>query len=426
MPLDLRDVFRAAVDAVSPETLIPSAVSMADDALQIGDITLDLNAFGHCTVCGSGKAAAPMAQAMEKILGNRCGGGVIVSPDTPVHLQYATCIQSTHPLPSQQSVKAADALGALFSQAKADDLILYLLSGGTSALIEKPLEGLSLEAIVDTTKVLLENGCSIEETNAVRKHLSQIKGGRLAAQTGATVVVLVISDVIGDDLQTIGSAPLHSDATTYADVVSLLESRGLMNRLSPAVRTTLVRGAEGAIADTPKQVKPTVTHLLLASNRQALEAAARYADAQGVRTELEPEPIRGSVEEAAAAFCERFKALEPGTLLLCGGETTVQVNGSGKGGRNQHFALLCLQTLQACCAYEILCAGTDGIDGNSDAAGAVISDTLYTEAAAAGIDADHYTRTYDSNGFFARLDALIDTGYTGTNVMDIVIAYKKE
>lgn len=426
MALDLRAVFQTAIDAVMPEKLIPSSVSMANGALKIGDTALDLNDYAHCTVCGSGKAAGPMAQAMEKILQNRCSGGVIISPEKPVHLQYATCIQSTHPLPSQLSLKAADALQSLFRQTGKGDLIIYLLSGGTSSLIEKPLNGLTLDDIIDTTRRLLENGCSIEETNAVRKHLSMIKGGRLAALTDATILVLVISDVIGDDLQTIGSAPLHSDASSYADVVSMLEARGLMAQLSDRVKAVLMQGASGQIPDTPSHVKPNVIHLILSSNKQALEAAASYADLFGVLTLVEPTPISGSVEEAAKAFCERFKALEPGTLLLAGGETTVKVQGSGKGGRNQHFALLCLQQLADCCSYEIICAGSDGIDGNSDAAGAKISDRLYSEAKQTGLNMLDYINNFDSNTFFAQLDALIVTGYTGTNVMDIIIAHKKD
>lgn len=422
--MTLEPLFEAALSAVAPHRLIPAVASMRGTILTIDDLNFDLAHYHNCLLCGSGKAAAAMAQAFETILANRCGGGIVVAPDTPVHLQCATCIPSTHPLPSEQSVIAADAMGSLFDQAGPNDLIIYLLSGGTSALLEKPLPPLTLEDMINTTRILLENGCSIDEINAVRKHLSAIKGGRLAARTPATVVVLVISDVIGDDLQTIGSAPLHSDASTYREVVTMLQARELLPKLTPAVQSLLQRGAAGAIAETPKQVRPGVLHRLIASNHHALEAAAAAARERGIRTRIESRPLCGDVAAAAQAFAERFKVLPPGTLLLSGGETTVQVRGHGKGGRNQHFALLLLQHLHTSCSYTILCAGSDGIDGNSDAAGALISDTLFKDARQRGIDLQCHIDTFDSYTFFQQLDASIMTGYTGTNVMDVVLAYK--
>ncbi|UFS61601.1 DUF4147 domain-containing protein [Sulfurimonas sp. HSL-3221] len=421
---ELESLFGAAVDAVMPQRMLPGRMRLHDGVLSVGGEQLDLERYGNLYLCGAGKAALPMAEACEAILGERIAGGVIVTPEAERPLGYCTYVHSTHPLPSEESVEAAERLMEQFARAGERDLILFLLSGGTSALIEKPLPPVTLAAMAETTRLLLENGCSIEETNSVRKHLSMIKGGRLAQMTRATVLVLVVSDVIGDDLETIGSAPLYCDRSTYADVTALLRGRGLMERLPETVREVLTKGEKGGVPETPTLPLPTVKHLLIGSNKQALEAAAACGVEYGRDVRVVETPIEGDVAEAAEAFCRRFKSLPPGTLLLQGGETTVTVSGGGRGGRNQHFALLCLRHLGTECSYDIICAGTDGIDGNSDAAGARISDALFRRCSIAEID-DALAR-FDSNTFFAGKEALIETGYTGTNVMDVVLAYKGE
>jgi len=422
MPSELASVFGAAVDAVMPQRMIPGRMRLEGEVLHIGAERFDLQRCGRRYLCGAGKAALPMAEACEAILGERIDGGVIVTPEAPRPLQYCSCVHSTHPLPSEESIAAAEALTALFAGAGEADLILFLLSGGTSALIEKPVPPVSLEEMARTTKLLLENGCSIDETNSVRKHLSTIKGGRLAQLTTARVVVLVVSDVIGDDLETIGSAPLYCDRSTYTGVSAMLHGKGLFDRLPESVRKVLSEGERGARPETPSEPPASVTHLLVGSNRLALAAAAARGSALGYDVRLVETPVEGDVAEAAEAFCRRFEALPPGTLMIQGGETTVTVSGNGRGGRNQHFALLCMQRLKTRTVYDIICAGTDGIDGNSDAAGARISDALFRRCGAGEIDAA--LARFDSNTFFARQGALIRTGYTGTNVMDIVIAYK--
>jgi len=424
MKIDLNTVFDIAIDAVRPKNIISKIITLKENELAVGNTFVDLEAYSYCYLCGSGKAAADMAVEMEKILGSKWGGGVIVSPEPPTYLQYATCIEATHPLPSSKSIAAADAMIGCFENTTKKDLIVYLLSGGTSALMEKPIPPITLDDFIATTQLLLDNGFSIEEINAVRKHLSQIKGGKLAEKTDATIITLVISDVVGNDLRTIGSAPLHSDASSYADVMSLLQERKLLSKLAPSVQEVLQKGFNGEIKETPKTIRDNVTHQLLSSNINALKAAEDYARKQGITVKLDLNPLHGSVESAAERFIEQFKSLTPGTLLLLGGETTVTVTGSGRGGRNQHFSLLCLQALMDCCPYEIIAAGTDGIDGNSDAAGAIISDKLYTKTKEQGIDLLPFIQNFDSNTLFEQLEATIKTGYTGTNVTDILIAYK--
>lgn len=419
---ELPEIFDAAVTSVMPQTMMRRAVRLEHNVLYVGTHKLDLERYDRLYLCGAGKAALPMAEACEALLHARIAGGVVVTPEAEAPLHHCTYMHSTHPIPSQESIDAAEALMAQFEAAGERDLILFLLSGGASALIEKPLPPVTLAEMAATTKLLLENGCTIGETNAVRKHLSMLKGGRLARMTEATVVVLVISDVIGDDLETIGSGPLYCDGSTYAEAAGMLRAKGLLSRLPERVRQVLEQGERGLLEETPETPPPHVTHLLLASNRQALEAAAERAVDAGMKVHLEHEPIRGDVAEAAARFCRTFEALPPRALLLCGGETTVTVRGGGRGGRNQHFALLCLQRLGDRFAYDIICAGTDGIDGNSEAAGARISDRLY--AASTPREMAAAAEAFDSNGFFERKGAAIRTGYTGTNVMDLVIAYK--
>jgi glycerate 2-kinase len=421
---ELPDLFEAAVEAVMPQTMIPAVMHLDDGVLHIDGESFDLERYHRLFLCGAGKASLPMAEACEMILGKHIDGGVIVSPEDERPLRYCSYVHSTHPIPSQESVAAADRMIEQFDAASQEDLILFLLSGGSSALLEKPIAPVSLEDMALTTKLLLENGCSIEETNAVRKHLSLIKGGRLARLTKARVVVLVVSDVIGDEFATIGSGPLYCDPSTYEAAAELVQEKGIADRLPKRVRSLLDAGAHGRIGETPKTLSPQVTHLLLGSNRRALEAAAESAIEHGRDVRLKKAPLHGDVAAAAEEFCRAFDALPPGRVLLLGGETTVTVGGNGRGGRNQHFALLCLQRLKTNFVYDMICAGTDGIDGNSEAAGARISDALYRRCTPQEIEGA--LEQFDSNTFFASKKALIETGYTGTNVMDIVIAYKGE
>lgn len=424
MEPDLRDIFQHAVHAVMPHNVIAADVKRDQNHLIIQDHCYDLNTFSHCYVCGSGKAAGAMAESIESLLEDLISGGIIVSPDSNANFKRLMHKQSTHPLPSLQSVEAAEAMIHQFEKATRRDLIIYLLSGGTSALIEKPISTLTLDDFIATTQLLLANGLSIDEVNAVRKHLSLIKGGRLAQATEATVIVLVISDVIGDDLHTIGSAPLYCDTKTYFDVRRLLKESNLIDKLRPSVLHIIESGCDGTIKETPKSPKSNVTHILLSGNTQALESAQSYAQAQSIRTVLDKTPLSGDVSEGVASFLQTFESLPDDTLLLRGGECTVTVRGEGKGGRNQHFALLCLDQLRNRFNYTLIAAGTDGIDGNSDAAGAIISNALFDRATAHGVQIEDAIRQFDSGGFFDSLGASILTGYTRTNVMDVVIAYK--
>lgn len=424
MFIDLFSLFERAIDAVMPEKVVPAHLKREENILYLDGTPYDLARFERCYLCGSGKAADAMAPAAERILGPYCNGGVIVSPEVSQQAHVYRHFRGTHPLPSQHSVTAGEALIEQFASATENDLILFLLSGGTSALIERPVPPITIEDMTATTAILLENGYSIDEINSVRKHLSLIKGGRLAGTTKATVAVLVISDVIGDDLHTIGSAPLYCDASSYGDVRALLDARSLFNHLPPSVQQVIQNGETGRIAETPKTPLPHTRHFMIASNILALEAAAAAARSAGLNVVLDREPLTGDVSEGVESVMDRFEQLEENTLYLRGGECTVVVEGSGKGGRNQHFALALMLRLKNSRPYRLIAAGTDGIDGNSDAAGAMVSDRTYSDALKLGIDPQLYMDAFDSNGFFEAMGAAIKTGYTRTNVMDIVLLYK--
>lgn len=417
-------LYREAVQAVMPDQVMPRYLRREGEKILVGERVYTLSDFENCYLCASGKAADAMAPAAAAVLGDACSDGVVISPedgtDTPCYAHYT----GTHPLPSQQSVDAGTAMHALFTKATQNDFILFLLSGGSSALMEMPLPPISIDEFTATTRLLLENGYSIDEINTVRKHLSALKGGRLAAATDATVAVLVVSDVIGDDLHTIGSAPLYCDTSSYRDAVTLLEAKTLFAALPKSVQDVLHSGLQGILPESPKTPMPHTEHFMIASNFQALQAAADAAKNTGLNVRLDPTPIRGDVSEAAETLFAIFASLPEQTLYIRGGECTVVVDGSGKGGRNQHLALLLMQKIKTAYAYGLVAAGTDGIDGNSGAAGAFVSDGLYTDAQARGIDPEDALSRFDSNGFFERLGATVTTGYTRTNVMDVLLFYK--
>ena len=420
----LTSLYNDAVQAVMPDRVMPRFLRRNGDRLLVGEHEYVLSDFEHCYLCASGKAADAMAPAAADVLGEACHGGVVISPETSGATACYTHFTGTHPLPSQQSVDAGSAMHALFTKASRDDFILFLLSGGSSALMEMPIPPIHIDAFTATTQLLLENGYSIDEINTIRKHLSALKGGRLAASTEATVAVLVVSDVIGDDLHTIGSAPLYCDTSSYHDAVALLEAKSLFTALPKSVQDVLHSGLQGILPESPKTPMPHTRHFTIASNLQALQAAADAAKNAGLNVRLDPTPIQGDVSEAAETLMAIFDALPEHTLYLRGGECTVVVQGSGKGGRNQHLALLLMQKIKTAYPYGLIAAGTDGIDGNSDAAGAFASNGVYALATAQGIDPADALSLFDSNGFFTRLGATITTGYTRTNVMDVLLFYK--
>ena len=416
-------IFDAALDAVLPHNAINNSVKLNENKLSVLDSEYNLNNYKNIYLCGSGKASLLMAEEIENILGSLIHSGVVISPMNDSKLKYATHLNSTHPIPTQKSLDASYEMLNSLEEMKEDDLLIYCLSGGSSALLELPLEDITLEEFAQTTKILLENGFAIDKINSVRKHLSQVKGGRLAMATKAEVIVLVISDVVGDDLESIASAPFYFDSSTFEDVENILYEKNVFMQLPHNVQSVIKDGLSGKIKETAKELKEKVYHAIISNNHLALKASADYAKELGFSVRLVKKSIEGSVENAAHEFLKKAKELQEDEVLIQGGETTVNVIGTGVGGRNQHFALCALAELDE--KIIILSAGTDGIDGNSQDAGAVISLEIKEAANNLNISINKYINDYDSNNFFKQLNTLISPGYTGTNVMDIMIAIKE-
>jgi hydroxypyruvate reductase len=416
----------AAVRAADAGRLVRAA--LADTSL-----AAPLTTAAHVNVVAVGKAAGPMlnafAQAVDRPLRLVAGIGPVRPDVLPVGTEW---FDTAHPVPDLRSVSAARRALDIAAATTPADLLMVLLSGGASALMALPADGMTLADKQDTSRRLLKAGATINELNAVRKHLSAIKGGRLAIATAAPVVTLVISDVVGDDLSVIGSGPTMPDPSTFADALGVLDQRGGRAAYPPPVVARLERGARGEVTETPKPGDTRIARSaarIIGGRMTAVEGAAEAARAHGYRIEIVDEPIVGEAREAARLFAgEARRRATTGERPLCvigGGETTVVVRGGGLGGRNQEFALAIAVSAQGRfddLRYAAGSIGTDGIDGPTDAAGAMVDPTTMERAAALGLDPRRFLDNNDSYHFFSALDDLLRTGPTGTNVGDVQVA----
>lgn len=370
-----------------------------------------------------------MAQGCEAALGpDRVRGLVIVPDGCGAPLRAVDVAIAGHPLPDRRGVEATGRLCQLAAGCQGP--LLFLVSGGASSLLVRPRPGITLEDKVETSRVLIRSRAAIEEINAVRKHLSLVKGGGLLRVASARpLVALLLSDVIGDDPGTIGSGPATPDGTTFGDAWAVLGRNGLLDHVPASVRELLSRGVRGLERETVKPADPETAGCqtwLVGSNRDALAGARREAERLGYRTLVAAEPLAGDTKAAARQWIrlvEREVAAEPGKrcCVISGGETTVEVSGTGRGGRNSEFALALAEPL-AGSATMVLSAGTDGIDGPTDAAGAFVAGDTLARGRACGLDAEAMLENNDSYSFFAALDDLLRSGPTGTNVMDVKLA----
>ena len=429
---DALAIFQAALRAADAGNAIRRHISVVSNELQADSVRLPLHNFDRIVLVGAGKASVSMVFALEEILGPAISGGIVVTKHGHIThpLRYVSLVEAAHPIPDIAGAAACESICGLLAGLTARDLLLVVISGGASALLASPAPGITLEAKQLTTDLLLRAGATINELNAVRKHLSALKGGKLAALAHpATIVSLLLSDVIGDPLDVIGSGPTAPDPTTFSEAIAILNKFELFDRVPQAVRERLVHGTQGEIAETPKPGDPifnSVYNIVVGSNRLALQAAAEQAASRGYRTLILSSTMQGETREVARVHAEILREMlttgnpvTPRACVLSGGETTVTVRGNGLGGRNQEFALAAAIAIAGLQNAAILSGGTDGTDGPTDAAGAIAGADTLRCAAQLSLNANEYLARNDSYTFFNALGDLIKTGPTGTNVMDV-------
>ncbi|WP_331774932.1 glycerate kinase type-2 family protein [Sulfurospirillum sp. 1612] len=419
----LKSLFESVLQEVRPQKLISQACFIKDERFYIHDACYDLRHYRKIHLLGSGKAVLPMMHAMQALLGTRLHQCVMVGAyHDQIPTQTCRYIQSSHPVPTEKSLEAARCFKSLFENFHEEDLFIYLLSGGSSAMLELPEAGISLEALQQATTLMLEGGLAIEEINSVRKHLSAIKGGKLGASTKATGIVLVLSDVVGDDLHAIGSAPLYCDTTTFADAIASLKSHNIFNQMPECITQYLTQGMQGRHHETPKNKPQHIAHYIIGSNDVVLQKTKALLIQHQIPTTILKDKIEGDAK-VVAKHLYQFAQEHVGTFhaYLFGGEPTVIVKKGGKGGRNQHLCLHFLQLLDTHSQVTFLSAATDGIDGNSDAAGAVIDTNSSNIAAEKEIDIQSYLSHFDSHTYFTKTGEAIVTGATHNNLLDIMI-----
>ena len=426
-----RRIFDAAVRAVDPAEAVRRHVRREDSRLRVGQETLDLGGVHQIVVVGCGKAAAPMAAAVEDVLGDRISRGVVVTKYG--HVQPTRMVrihEAGHPVPDDAGIKGAEAILDHVRGLGPKDLVLVLISGGGSALTPAPVDGISLSEKQALTKSLLACGADIREINTLRKHISRVKGGQLArVAQPARVVALILSDIVGDPLDAIASGPTVPDPTTFADALRILDTYRIRGEIPATVRARLEAGTRGEVPETPNPDDPLfarVHNLIVGSNIQALEAARSEAHALGLTPMILSSSIEGETREIArmhAALAREIRTsgnpVTPPACLISGGETTVTLRGSGKGGRNQEFVLAAALDIAGLPETVILSAGTDGTDGPTDAAGALAAGGTCFRPAAPGLNPRAALDGNDAYPFFAKLGDLILTGPTNTNVMDV-------
>lgn len=430
---DAQKIFFHALKAVDPEKIISPQVSLRQNSLRVGKKAYPLSRFERVFVAGAGKASAAMAANLERILGARITAGCVnVKYGHGRKLGRIRIHEAGHPLPDENGRKGAQEIVSLLGNLRERDLVIFLISGGGSALLPSPIGGISLAEKQQVTDLLLDCGATIQEINTLRKHLSYLKGGGLARLVyPATLIALILSDVIGDPLDAIASGPTSPDPTTFNDCVRILDRYELWEKVPPSVSRHIREGVRGKREETLKEGDPAfekVYNLIVGNNLLAMKAAQKKAQALGYHTLLLSSLVEGETREVAKVHAAIAKEvllsgnpIPPPACMLSGGETTVTVRGKGKGGRNQEFALASALEVTGWEEIVVLCAGTDGTDGPTEAAGAFADGTTLTRARAAGLNPWVALKENDSYPFFEKLGDLLITGPTGTNVMDLRI-----
>ncbi|MCP4722828.1 MAG: glycerate kinase [Desulfobacteraceae bacterium] len=428
-------IFKAGIHAVDPFVAVKAVLKRDQNDLVLktgqNEWRKPLDKFKRIFVTGCGKAGAPMVQAVEEIVRDRVTNGLItvkyghIGTTSP---RIVSLVEAGHPFPDNSGIASCSQSLNMIGEATKNDLVIALISGGGSALWPQPVSSICFADKQKTNEILLGCGADIHEINCVRKHLSLVKGGQAARIAApASVIVLIISDVIGDNLDIIASGPFAPDSSTFADAWKIVEKHKLSSLLPQPVIEHLRSGVLGYIPDTPKTCDPAfekVIQVLCATNALALEAAAYKAEELGYKPYVLPDPVFGEAQKAARTLVKKAMKLKKQSLqpmaLIAGGETTVTLSDAdGKGGRNQEIALAAALELDGIEGVIAGSCGTDGNDGPTDAAGAIADGKTVARAQKIGLDCEEYLRHHNAYHFFSKLDDLIITGPTNTNVMDI-------
>ncbi len=424
-------IYHTGVERVLPVNLVCKSVSLYGTQLTCQSVSLNLSNFKHIYLLGIGKASAAMAASMEDLLGDRITGGhALTKYGHAKPLKKCSLTEAGHPIPDQNGVDGTLKIREFAELATADDLLIVLISGGGSALLTDLPEGITLEQLAVLNRLLVNSGAGIQEINSVRKHLSQIKGGQLARIAyPAKVLTLLISDVAGDPIDVIASGPTVADPSSFGDAIEVLEKYQLNSLVSAELFDYLKNGQSGHLPETIKESDPCLlnnSNIILGNNFTALEGAKSKAVELGYETIVVTDRLEGDVYRVADYIYSEIKSLIKSpevkrSALLFGGEPTVQHHGNGKGGRNQHLALLMAQKLDGIPGITFLSAGTDGTDGPTDAAGAICDGTTISEAKRLNLNYEQMAHDFNSYPFFEATGGLLRTGPTYTNVMDLIV-----
>jgi glycerate-2-kinase len=423
----------SAVKAVDPKQIIESKLVLKNSTLKVDKYSFDLKKLKHIYVVGGGKASGSMAEALEQILGNRITRGSVNIPrGNKPKTSIIKLHEASHPIPDESGVKGTRIMLDIAEQAEKDDLVICLISGGGSSLMPLPSGEISIADKRTLTDTLLKSGATINEINTVRKHISDFKGGWLAKKAyPATILNLILSDVVGDPLDFIASGPTVPDSTTFSDAANVLKKYGLWNKTTLSIKKVLTKGEEGKIPETPKandEAFKKVFNVVVGNNRTASLAACEYLESAKLNTLLLTSTLEGEARHVGTmlASIAREASVSSNPVskpagIIAGGETTVVVTGKGSGGRNQEIPLAAALKLACHDGVVVASLSTDGVDGPTDAAGAIADGKTLARAAKIGVAPEKYLAENDSYHFFAKLEDLIFTGPTGTNVNDVSV-----
>ena len=425
--------FESAVNAVDPKQIIKSKLSLKNSTLHINGYSFDLKKFRNIYVIGGGKASGSMAEALEQVLGSYITAGLLNTPYGSKHkTSFIKIHEASHPIPDESGVEGTRHMLELAEQAEENDLVICLISGGGSSLMPLPRGEISIADKKEVTDALLKSGATINEINTVRKHVSDFKGGWLAKKAyPATVLNLLLSDVVGDPLDFIASGPTVPDSTTFSDAIKVLKKYDLWNKAPLSVRKVLSEGDKGLVPETPKandEAFKKVYNVVVGNCRFASLAAREYLKSAGLNTLLLTSTLEGEARHVGVMLASiiREVAVSGNPIpkpagIVAGGETTVTVTGKGLGGRNQELALAAALKLHGMNGLVIASLSTDGVDGPTDAAGAIVDGKTLDRAMKMNLTPEEYLKENDSYHFFSKLGDLIFTGPTGTNVNDVSV-----